>query len=101
MWKEVNILSTISVQNVRRVPLKELLKENVRSTHKQKINFYTLQACMVGYFGTDCRSCPFPYFGKDCLYGCNCIDGEQCNHILGCTKTQGMFMFDGPIETKL
>ena len=56
---------------------------------------------MDGYYGIDCRSCPSPYFGKDCTSICNCIDGEQCHHIFGCTKTQGTFMFDGPIETHM
>ena len=56
---------------------------------------------MDGYFGPDCRPCPFPYFGNGCTSICNCIEGEQCHHILGCKKTQGTFMFEGPIQTHL
>ncbi|XP_078324892.1 uncharacterized protein LOC111104243 [Crassostrea virginica] len=51
--------------------------------------------CIDGYFGIDCRRpCPFPYFGNSCSSICNCTDGEQCHHILGCTKPQG----SGPEE---
>nr|XP_022293793.1 multiple epidermal growth factor-like domains protein 11 isoform X2 [Crassostrea virginica] len=54
----------------------------------------TTNQCTHGYFGIKCRSCPFPYFGNGCTSICNCMDGEQCDHILGCTKTQG----SGPEE---
>lgn len=39
--------------------------------------------CSIGFYGPDCRKCPFPSYGDDCQSICGCPT-TACNHVTGC-----------------